>query len=370
MKIGIVATHSFPIPTPTHTGDIVVLDLADSLDAMGHEVTVYAPEGTRAPPHGRVLPMPCSFGKYPPSSEECEIACFNQHAGTLLHEDIVHDFSVTKQIVEAMMRAGKRNVISTPLGGQWAHPDPPINIAVWSKAMRDRGLRGAGDYEGTIFTQWAGPPQRPIKDAHVVHGGIDTDLYTPDYANKKGFFLWMNRWHPAKGYQVAIDLARQTGIELVMAGEHPDRELFAYQADCARSAVKLAEGLPNVRFEWLPADPHHHAAKRELYRQARALLYPVQFCEPFGLSQVEALASGTPVIGTNLGSVPEVITHGVTGLVCENNIAALTVAVQQIDQIRLQDCRQDAVTRFDRKVMARAYMSEYLNIINGQVWGE
>jgi glycosyltransferase involved in cell wall biosynthesis len=347
---------------------VVILDLADSLDALGHEVTLYAPEGTRPPPHGRVLPMPCSFGKYPPSSQDCETACFNQHAGELLHEDIVHDFSVTKQIAETLHSRGMTHVISTPLGGQWAHPDPPVNIVVWSHAMRARGLRGASDYEGTQFHQWIGPPQRPIKDAHVVYGGVDTSLYTPDYA-KKGFFLWMNRWHPAKGYQVAIELARRTDIELVMAGEHPDRELFTYQRDCALEAVRLATGLPNVRFEWLPADPHHHDAKRELYRQARALLYTVQFQEPFGLSQAEALASGTPVIGIGMGSVPEVVSHGRTGFVCENDVADVIRAVDKIDQISPQDCRREAVERFDRKVMAQNYLAEYEAILNGRGWG-
>lgn len=364
MKVAVITTHSFPLPPPTHTGDIVILDLAIALHALGHEVTMYAPEGTKAP--GRLLTMPYSLGKSSPSSEACEQQCFNDHAAALRAEDIIHDFSITKRIAETLGSEG-RPTVSTLLSSAWAHPNPPLNICVWSEAMRQRGLRGATDYEGTPTPEMGGPPQRPIRDAHVVHGGIDTDWYTPEGA-KESFFLWMNRNHPAKGYQVAIDLARKTGIDLVMAGEHPDREMFEYQRACALEAVRMAEGLPNVRFEWLPADPDHHTAKRELYRRAKALLYTIQFQEPFGLSQVESLACGTPLIATNFGSVPEIVQHGRTGFVC-NTMADLEAAVQRVGAIDPAECRRDAVARFDRGVMARAYLEQYRLVMSGQGWG-
>ena len=364
MNIGIVATHSFPIPSPTHTGDIVILDLAVALQALGHEVTMYAPEGTKAP--GRLLTMPCSRGLAPPWSWECEQRCFDDHKEALRAQVVVHDFSNSKRIAEILASEG-RPTVSTLLGGVWTHPEPPLNICVWSQAMRVRGLRGATDYEGTPTPGMGGPPQRPIKDARVVYGGIDTDWYTPA-GPKSSFVLWMNRWHPAKGYHQAIELARATGIELVMAGEHPSNEMFEYQRNCALEAVELAKGLSNVRFEWLPADPDHHTAKRDLYRRARALIYPVQFQEPFGLAQVEALACGTPVIATNFGSVPEVVQHGRTGFVCDT-MAELACAIQQVHAINPEECRRDAVARFDRGVMARAYLVEYNNVIEGRRWG-
>jgi glycosyltransferase involved in cell wall biosynthesis len=369
MKIGIITTHSFPIPTPTHTGDIVILDLAESLDEMGHQVNLYAPAGTRKTQNGNLFQMRSSGGKASPSSWECEQECFESYASTLRQEDVIHDFSISKRITENLIQEGKRNVISTLLGGTWGHPNPSINIVVWSEAMRLRGLRGATDYENTPTPEMGGPPNNPIKDAHVVYGGIDTNWYTPTYL-KEEFFLWMNRWHPAKGYHTAIELARKTGINLVMAGEHPDNEMFDYQKQCALNAVELAKELPNVKFEWLPRDPYHHEAKRELYRRARALLYTVQFQEPFGLSQVESLACGTPVIGINYGSVPEVIENNITGYVVGNNIGELSEATKLIDKIDPKICREHAVNRFDRKVMAKSYLAEYEAVIAGRCWGE
>ena len=369
MKIGIISTHSFPIPTPTHTGDIVIVDLAQALDDMGHDVTLYAPEGTRAPSCGRVLPMPCSYGQPTPLPWECEEGCFNINADSMREQDVIHDFSITKFAAETLLAEGRRNVVSTPMGGMWNHPDPPINVVCWSEQMRGRGLRGASDYDRAPDLGVTIPPQKAIKDAHVVYGGIDTDWYTPTY-KKEGFFLWMNRWHPAKGPSVAIELARSTGIELVMAGEHPDRVPSPDQAACANEAVRLAEGLPNVRFEWLPADPDHHDAKRELYRRAKALLYTVQFQEPFGLSQVESLACGTPVIGTRYGSVPEVVEDGLTGYVRSNSIEDLATALSLVDRIDPRTCRNRAVERFDRHVMAKSYLKEYQAVIDGNTWGE
>lgn len=369
MKIAIVATHSFPIPPPTHTGDVVILDLALALDEMGHEILLCAPEGTTIPPHGRLLPMPSSAGKAYPSAEECERRCLLDHYAALSSADVIHDFSITKAIAEEFLVRGRPATVSTALGGNWAHPRPPLNVCVWSEAMRGRALCGVTDYEGTPTPDLAGPSFPPIKDARVVPGGVDTDWYHPG-VEKEDFVLWMNRWHPAKGYALAIEVARaMPKQQFVMAGEHPDREMFEYQRACALDAVRLAEGLANVRFEWLPADPDHHIAKRALYQRAKALLYSVQFQEPFGLSQVEALACGTPVIGTRFGSVPEVIENERTGFVCDNSVESISAAITWADTLSVRDCWIAARVRFDRRVMARNYLAAYEDAIAGRIWG-
>jgi glycosyltransferase involved in cell wall biosynthesis len=368
LQIALIATHSFPIPMKNlHTGDIVILDLANALSSLGHTVHLYAPEGTKCPPNGKVFPMRASYGKYPPSSQDCEQECYNNYASNLLSEDIVHDFSVTKIIVQNLRYAGKSNMISTLMGGAWTHPYDPYNLITWSQSHRDRVLRGATDYEGTSTPDLAGHTGRPVKESHVVNGGIDTNFYYPTY-DKKNYYLWMNRWHPAKGYKMAIEVAKKTGIELVMAGEHPDNEMFDYQKQCALEAVKLAEGYDNIKFSWLPQDPDHHTAKRKLYQQAKALLYTIDFCEPFGLSQTEALACGTPVIGTNFGSVPEVITNNLTGLVCNNVLDDIAVACLNVEKIKPEICREQSVLRFDKSVMAKSYLKEYENILNNKGW--
>ena len=366
MKVCIVATHSFPIPMPNlHTGDVVILDLAHGLSALGHDVTVCAPEGTA---WDKLLPMRASYGKYPPSSEECEEEAFALHKDHFDVFDIVHDFSVSKRVA---VRCDQRGIptCSTLMGGPWRQQWPAKNLVVWSQSHRERVLRGATDFEGTSMPDMGGEPGTPVKDAHVVHGGIDTEFYCPSDYSKSDYFLWLGRWHPARGYKQAIELAKSTGIQLVLAGERPENELFANQANCAHEAEDLSSGCSNIRIEWLPKDPLHHKAKRELYRKAKALLYTVQFHEPFGLSQVEALACGTKVVVPMLGSCPEisslVVDPSIPGGSWEDALGMFESSWGEWVTSPKQSAvsRQLAVERFDRKVMAANYVKQYHRMI-------
>lgn len=373
MRIGIISTHSFSITrdgTITKTGDVVIVDLIRSLEELNHEIIFIAPEGSYVPSKGQLLPMRASYGKFPPSSQECELEAFNNYFEILKTCDIVHDFSVSKCITESLYQNGFKNVIQTIMGGPWTFSNyPPRNLIVWSKSHKDRVLRGATDYENCPNPGLAGPPQQSVKDVHIVNGGIDTEFYHPTY-EKKNYYLWLNRFHETKGYAQAIQLAKKTGIELIISGEHPDNELFEHQRNCGLEAIKLAKGSSNIHFEWLPKDhPQHNKAKLKLYQEAKALIYFVQFNEPFGLAMTELLSSATPVIGTNYGSVPEVIQHGITGFVCENTIESFAKAVKNIDNIDPKVCREEAVRRFDRRVMAKNYLKEYQDIIDGKNWG-
>ena len=360
MKIAIVATHNWPIPHKTHTGEICILDLAIGLEQLGHDITMIAPAGTNFP---KLIPMRCSYGQYPPSSEECEGEVRHNHYEELRSFDIIHDFSNSKVITRGANFPA--NAIQTLLGGPWRQNTPPRNLVAWSQSHRNRVLCGETDYAGTSNPTIGGPRGEPVKDCRVVNGGIDTGFYCPDKYEKDDYYLWCNRWHPAKGYAAAIQLAKDTGIRLIMAGEHPDNELFQYQKSCAHDAIILAAGASNITFEFLPADPDHHTAKRELYRRAKALLYTVEFQEPFGLSQAEALACGTPVIGHRFGSVPEVVKDGETGIVADCIGWTQLRAAEKIDPVF---CRKNATQRFDRRVMAKNYLALYEKIVNGGGW--
>ena len=345
LKIGIIASHNWPVPYSSHTGDYFYALLAQTLDEMGHEVSFFAPAGSYVPPHGQLLDITCSWGSGIPSASEYEKETYKKYSDILKAQDIVHDFSIAKSISASLLAEGYVNVLPQTLPGKWDYNCPLRNIIVASEAMKQRMLRGATDYENTP-TPNAVAPFKPIQDAHVVNHAIDTDFYFPTY-QKQNFFLWLGRWHAVRGYKLAIELAKQTGINLIMAGEHPDREVSQYQRECSADAVKLADGYPNIKFVWLPADPEHHIVKRELLQSAKALLFPVQFNEPFGLMQAEALACGTPVIGTNYGSVPEVILNGITGFVVENNVQAFADVLPLVDTISPAICRDNAVRRFD-----------------------
>jgi len=357
VKIGIVSSHHWPIPTPVHTGDIVILDLAIALTALGQDVTMFAPEGTAAP--GKLCVMQSAQGSGTPSAKDCEVGCYWDHSAELFACDVVHDFSTEKHISEMLYQEG-RPVIQTVFGGRWLRQDPPRNLVLQSHSHRERMLKGWTDYHGTPTPDLAGPDGPGISDAHVVYNGIDTDFYCPGDTPKGNHWLWLGRWHPVRGYKMAIDIARATGIELVMCGEDPSYMMWEAEKQCAREAVAYADGLSNVRFEYLPPDPDHHTAKREQYRRAKAFLLPTQFQEPFGLQQVEALACGTPVLSTDYGSMPEL---GIA--VCVHNaLASFIAAVNGWQTVG----GPHSAARFDRSVMARNYLKEYERVIGGEKW--
>lgn len=369
MKIAIIATHAHALPSKAHTGDSqIILDLCWALNELGHEVTLLAPEGTVCP-SAEVFTLGPREGE---TGEDWERQITEKHAYALLGCDVAHDFTIGKS-VHRRLTGARLPSVSTLLGGSAYTPLP--NTVVWSEAMRDRVMRGATDYEGTAWPEKGGPACAPFKDVRVVHGGIDTEFYSPGPASEVGgHFLWMNRWAPEKGFAQAIELAKSTGIELLMVGDPPTVGPDA-QRNCALEAMRLAQGAANITFEWLPGDPDHHTAKRDQYRRARALLYPAQFQEPFGLSMVEAMACGTPVVGADMGSVREVLSSDYMDasapecfVIAEPAFWANAVQVLWDPEDR-ERARTRAVRRFDRRVMAANYLKLYKQVIAGEGWG-
>ena len=134
--------------------------------------------------------------------------------------------------------------------------------------------------------------------AATIHHGIDTDAFTFS-AEPEDFLLFLGRIHPDKGTHRAIDVARRVGVPLVIAGIIQDAEYFD---------TCVAPMVDGVAVSYVGAvEP---AERDRLLGSARALLHLISFEEPFGLSVVESMATGTPVIATPLGSMPELIRDG------------------------------------------------------------
>lgn len=374
MRIVIIASHAWPLPSPARTGDSqVILDLSRSLYEMGHEVAVIAPKGSKLHPGVKLLGMPLSSnGQAEPTAEECEWAAFKAHGAALAAAAVVHDCSVEKRIAKECLGYCGREVVSTIWGGPWRGPTPLRNVVACSKSQAERLLRGATDYENTPTPDAGGPPSTPLNGVRVAYLGIDTELYREATCGRGDRWLWLNRWHPVKGYREAIQVAIDTGIQLDLVGMDPSED-HPYQAECAREAQRLAEGHDNIKVSFLPTGEAHTAAKVEAYSRAYALLYPVQFQEPFGLCQIEAQACGCPVMALRIGSTPEL-----GAMVCDSmdelrGILSNTVATLSEESRRLMaDIRLlnwwRTQQKFDRFVMARRYVELYREAIAGG-WG-
>jgi glycosyltransferase involved in cell wall biosynthesis len=186
--------------------------------------------------------------------------------------------------------------------------------------------------------------------AATVHHGIDLDRFTfapvPDE-----YLLFLGRIHPDKGTHLAVEVARRSRVPLVIAGIVQDDTYF-------REAVAPHVDGVNVSYVG-PVGPQERDA---LLGGARALLHLISFAEPFGLSVVEALATGTPVVATPLGSMPEIVRDGVTGwLVADADQAAF--AVSRLQLIDRHACRADAISRFGSDRMIEAHLTVFERVL-------
>jgi len=188
----------------------------------------------------------------------------------------------------------------------------------------------------------------------TIHHGIDLDAFTVGNGGG-GYLLFLGRIHPDKGAHTAIEVARRAGMPLVMAGivqdEHYFRELVAPHIDGER-----------VRF----VGPVGPVDRDRLLGGAAALLHLIAFEEPFGLSVVEALATGTPVIATPLGSLPELIRHGTTGFLV-NGVDEAVAAVGAVRTLDRSACRRDAETRFSDDRMVDDYDALFRRVVKRPV---
>jgi glycosyltransferase involved in cell wall biosynthesis len=184
-----------------------------------------------------------------------------------------------------------------------------------------------------------------------VYNGIDVDSFdyndTPD-----DYLLFFGRISLDKGTHRAIALAKETGMTLKIAGIVAS-EHRAYFEKCVKPEIDgdQIQYLGTVSRE----------TRNALLKHAYCSLHLISFAEPFGLTLVESLACGTPVIATNKGSVPEILVDGVTGFIVESVSDAID-KVEQVGSIRRQNCRRRAL-RFDQDRMVDGYVKVYDTIV-------
>lgn len=184
----------------------------------------------------------------------------------------------------------------------------------------------------------------------TVHHGIPVEEF-PFHGEAGRYLLFFGRIHRDKGAAEAIALARQAGLPLILAGIIQDQDYFERA---------VAPHLDGDRLRYIgPVGP---AGKGALLGGALALVHLINFDEPFGLSVVEAMACGTPVIACNRGSMPELIRHGETGFLVER-AAEAPAMLPQLKEIHRRRCRDRVEEHFSVQAMVRRYLQLYREII-------
>lgn len=331
MRIGIVAPPFIPVPPIGYGGtELFVAHLANELHMRGHDVVVYANGESCVACELRWRYQRAEWPIADPTAAQLKNA---EHSSWAIHDagdwaDIIH--------LNDVAAVPFTRFVQPPVVLTLHHPHEPALSAVYAEHPEL-------EYVAISAAQAGREPMR----TSVVHHGLSLSDYTYR-ARKDDYLLFLGRFAPCKGAHAAIDVARRSGLRLKMAGEIQPMFRDYWERD-------VQPHIDGRQVEYLgEADL---MLKNELLASARALLFPIQWDEPFGLIMIEAMACGTPVLAFPGGSVSEIVRDGVSGWVCADadDMAARAAS----PAIASQSCRAWVAERFTCERMAARYVAVY-----------
>jgi glycosyltransferase involved in cell wall biosynthesis len=336
LKIAQVAPLFESVPPQSYGGtERVVSYLAEALVDLGHEVTLFASgdSTTRA----RLVPIVKHSLRLDPQRPDWlpwHMILVDEVFRRADEFDTIH-FHV--DYVQANGARLTRTPCLTTTHGRLDSPD----LAAFLRHFGNQNLVSISNRQRDPlpwYRGWLG----------TVHHGLPRDLYRFN-PEPQDYFAFVGRISPEKRVDRAIEIAIACNVRLRIAAKI-DRADQAYLDQRIRRLLDH----PLVEFVGEIDD----AQKNVFIGNARALLFPIDWPEPFGMVMIEAFACGTPVIAYRCGSVPEVVEHGVTGFIVENQRQAIAAA-HSIDRIDRQACRSAFEERFTSINMARRYVDIY-----------
>ncbi|HEV7447751.1 MAG TPA: glycosyltransferase family 4 protein [Steroidobacteraceae bacterium] len=347
MKIAQIAPLYESVPPKLYGGtERVVAYLCNALVELGHDVTLFAAGDSRT--KARLVRVRDEAIRLDSAALKSDVAAhlsmLHEVKRRASHFDILH-FHV-EMMHFAMFELYAHNSVTT-VHGRLDIKDLPLAYERW----RSFGLVSISDYQ-----------RRPLAGAKwlaTVPHGVPAALYELNERPAGGYLAFLGRISPEKGPEVAIRLAKRAGIPLRIAAkvDSTDREYF-------QSVVEPLLDHPLIEFIGEIGD----AQKSDFLGNARALLFPVRWPEPFGLVMIEAMACGTPVVAFDCGSVTEVVQHGVNGYIVNSEEQALR-AIADAHHLDRRAVRATFGRHFTVETMARAYIDVYSNLIESHRLG-
>ena len=340
MRIAQIAPLYESVPPTLYGGtERVVAHLSDALTDMGHDVTVFASADSRT--RSRLVPV--------------------RDRAIRLDPDLSWDLPAhIVMLEEVRARAGEFDILHFH------------NDCLHMPMLRDMPQRTVTTLHGRLdikdlwpfFAAYPAFPLVSISDAQrrplsfgnfvaTVPHGLPRDLLTPPPAPSDDYVAFLGRMAPEKRPDLAIAIARRAGWRIRLAAKVDVADLRWF-----RTHVEPLLDDPMVEFIGEIGD----ADKPEFLGNARALLFPIHWPEPFGLVMIEAMACGTPVIAWRCGSVPEVVEEGRTGFIVDS-IADAARAIERAGALDRSAIRRALETRFSSAAMARGYLRVYQQLI-------
>jgi glycosyltransferase involved in cell wall biosynthesis len=341
MRIGLISTPFVAVPPRAYGGtELVVYELAEGLVDHGHDVTVFATGDSQTRAELRAL---YAEPQWPPTSltdldhvswafqqiADGDYDLIHAHSGAAV---LLHRLQPNFPLVYTI-----HHDRTEPLSLCYSHCPETYYVAI----SHDQLSR-----------------EVPLRHSTVIHHGLDPSRYAWT-AHPGNYLAFIGRMARVKGPHTAIDVAQAAGLPIRVAGEvHPPDREFA-DAELGRRFA-----LPSVEFVGSVAG----MAKQLLLRDARALLAPIEWDEPFGLILIEAMLSGCPVVAFRRGSVPELVEPGVTGFIADSpeEMAELVRPGGPLDRFDRGCCRGRAVTRFSRTRMVEEHERLYRQVLEQQ----
>jgi len=338
MKVGILGTATWRTP-PRHYGpwELFVYNLAEALLDKGIDVTVFATKDSKTRAKLKAI-VPVPYREHPSKMPERiwetqHIGFFYEHADEF---DILHnsfDF-----IPLTYSRLVDKPLVTT-IHGFSSSDIIPIYVRYHDRCA----------YVSISFAN-RHPDLKYI--ANVYHG---INLAEFDFSPKGGdYLLFLGRISRDKGTDIACQLAKKVQKKLIIAGIVPPEEEKYFNQ-------KVKPDIDGKQIKFIgPVGPKE---KNEILGKAQALVHLINFEEPFGFTLIEAMATGTPIIGFNKGAVAEIIADGKTGFVVDN-LQEAEGAVARISEIKREACRKRVEDNFTREIMAKNYLKVYQKVID------
>jgi glycosyltransferase involved in cell wall biosynthesis len=341
MRIAQIAPLAESVPPKLYGGtERVVAWLVDELVSLGHEVTLFASgdSRTRGDLHS-VWPRALRLSRPVADPAVATTALLEAIAERLDDFDVVHSHI------------------------DWLHLPLLSRLGVpFLTTMHGRlDLPGLSDvvrrFPAAPFVSISNNQRLPLTGANwcgTVHHGLPADLFRPSY-EQGSYLAFLGRLTAEKGPETAIRIARAAGMQLRIAAKLPRDERRYFKE-------RLEPQIDGTQIRLI--GEVNEEAKQPFLAEAAALLFPIDWPEPFGLVMIEAMACGTPIIAFPAGSVPEVIDQGVTGFVVDDEAQAIK-AVQRLREIDRRRVRERFEKRFTAGRMAKDYLSQYQSVANG-----
>lgn len=338
MKICLIAPLWEPVPPHGYGGiELYLKFIADGLVKRGVDVTMYGTRDSKT--KAKLIPM-CPRGLRVDKLVKNPQAFYSLMMGKVFHDadkyDIIHNHADHNALPFSQF-------VKTPVVTHLHGPFITERTRVYK------------EYDNTYFISISKNQQRlepKLNYISNIYHGLPLDKFKYN-GRPRNHLIWLGRMSPQKDPRGAIEVARKTGRKLIMAGkvDPVDSEYFEKH---------VRPFIDNEQIIFI--GELGFADKINFLKDAFALLMPLTWQEPFGLVPVEAMACGTPVIATRIGSMPEVIAHNKSGFLV-NSISEMSKTVAKIPKIKRIDCRRHVEKNFNVEKMIDEHIKTYEKIM-------